>query len=50
VLIEHPAVAEAAVVPSPDAPKLAAPRAFVTLAADHAADQATAHSIFAFTL
>jgi len=30
-LIEHPAVAEAAVVPSPDALKLAVPKAFVTL-------------------
>ena len=49
VLIEHPAVAEAAVVPSPDALKLAVPKAFVTLAAGHAADAATARSIFEFT-
>jgi acetyl-CoA synthetase len=49
VLIEHPAVAEAAVVPSPDALKLAVPKAYVTLAAGHAADEATARSIFAFT-
>ncbi|MFM7506105.1 MAG: AMP-binding protein [Rubrivivax sp.] len=49
VLIEHPAVAEAAVVPSPDALKLAVPKAFVTLAAGHAADEATARSIFEFT-
>jgi acetyl-CoA synthetase len=33
VLIEHPAVAEAAVVPSPDPIRLAVPKAFVTLAA-----------------
>jgi acetyl-CoA synthetase len=48
VLIEHPAVAEAAVVPSPDALKLAVPKAFVVLAAGHAADEATARSILAF--
>ena len=35
VLIEHPAVAEAAVVPSPDAVKLSVPKAFVVLAAGH---------------
>jgi acetyl-CoA synthetase len=46
VLIEHPAVAEAAVVPSPDAMRLAVPKAFLTLAAGHAADRATALSIF----
>jgi acetyl-CoA synthetase len=33
VLIEHPAVAEAAVVPSPDPVRLAVPKAFVTLGA-----------------
>ncbi|MHB1890366.1 MAG: AMP-binding enzyme, partial [Acidimicrobiales bacterium] len=33
VLIEHPAVVEAAVVPSPDPVRLAVPKAFVTLAA-----------------
>jgi acetyl-CoA synthetase len=48
VLIEHPAVAEAAVVPSPDALKLAVPKAFITLAAGQTADEATARSIFAF--
>ena len=35
VLIEHPAVAEAAVVPAPDAIRLAVPKAYVTLAAGH---------------
>lgn len=44
-LIEHPAVAEAAVVPSPDPVRLAVPKAFVTLAADYAADDDTALSI-----
>ena len=48
VLIEHPAVAEAAVVPSPDPLKLAVPKAFVTLTAGHAPDEATARSILAF--
>ena len=48
VLIEHPAVAEAAVVPSPDALKLAVPKAFVVLAAGHAPDAATAESILQF--
>ncbi|MBL8352621.1 MAG: AMP-binding protein [Burkholderiaceae bacterium] len=48
VLIEHPAVAEAAVVPSPDALKLAVPKAFVSLTAGHAPDEATARSILAF--
>jgi acetyl-CoA synthetase len=48
VLIEHPAVAEAAVVPSPDPLKLAVPKAFVTLAAGHAADRATALDILRF--
>lgn len=35
VLIEHPAVAEAAVVPSPDPVKLSVPKAYVVLAAGH---------------
>jgi acetyl-CoA synthetase len=46
VLIEHPAVAEAAVVPSPDAVRLAVPKAFLALAPGHAPDRATALSIF----
>jgi acetyl-CoA synthetase len=46
VLIEHPAVAEAAVVPSPDPMRLAVPKAFLALAPGHAADRATALSIF----
>jgi acetyl-CoA synthetase len=46
VLIEHPLVAEAAVVPAPDALRLAVPKAYVTLVADAAADGETALSIF----
>ena len=38
VLIEHPAVAEAAVVPSPDELRLAVPKAYVALAAGRAAE------------
>jgi acetyl-CoA synthetase len=45
-LIEHPAVAEAAVVPSPDSMRLAVPKAFLALAPGHAPDRATALSIF----
>ncbi|MDE2373609.1 MAG: AMP-binding protein [Hyphomicrobiales bacterium] len=46
VLIEHPAVAEAAVVPSPDPMRLAVPKAYIAVAPGHAADRATALSIF----
>jgi acetyl-CoA synthetase len=45
VLIEHPAVAEAAVVPSPDALRLAVPKAFLVLAGGAPPDAATARSI-----
>jgi acetyl-CoA synthetase len=45
-LIEHPAVAEAAVVPSPDPLRLAVPKAFLALAQGHAADRDTALSVF----
>ncbi len=47
VLVEHPAVAEAAVVPSPDALRMAVPKAFVVLAAGHEPDRDTAASIMA---
>ncbi len=47
-LIEHPAVAEAAVVPSPDPARTALPKAFVVLAEGWAPDAATAAAIFAF--
>jgi acetyl-CoA synthetase len=46
VLIEHPAVAEAAVVPSPDALRLAVPKAYIVLAAGATPDASTARSIF----
>ncbi len=45
VLIEHPAVAEAAVVPSPDPLRLSVPKAFVVLAANCNPDADTARSI-----
>jgi acetyl-CoA synthetase len=45
VLIEHAAVAEAAVVPSPDTLRLAVPKAFVVLAPGALADAQTAASI-----
>ena len=46
-LIEHEAVAEAAVVPSPDPRRLAVPKAYIVLAPGHAPDAATARAIFA---
>jgi len=48
VLIEHPAVAEAAVVPSPDPLRLSVPKAYVILAPGHAPDAETARSVLAF--
>ncbi|MGH3567985.1 MAG: AMP-binding protein [Pseudonocardia sp.] len=48
VLIEHPAVAEAAVVPSPDPVRLAVPKAYVVLAAGHEPTAETARSILRF--
>jgi acetyl-CoA synthetase len=45
VLIEHPAVAEAAVVAAPDPVRLAVPKAYVVLAVGHAPDADTALSI-----
>ncbi|SPM40671.1 Acyl-coenzyme A synthetase/AMP-(fatty) acid ligase, partial [Mycobacterium numidiamassiliense] len=47
VLIEHPAVAEAAVVPAPDAVRLAVPKAYISLASGWAPDRSTADAIFA---
>jgi acetyl-CoA synthetase len=44
-LIEHPAVAEAAVVPAPDPVRLAVPTAYITLAPGHRPDKETALSI-----
>jgi acetyl-CoA synthetase len=48
VLIEHEAVTEVAVVPSPDALRLAVPKAFVTLAANRAPSDALAREVLAF--
>ncbi len=48
VLIEHEAVAEAAVVPSPDPQRLAVPKAFVAVAPGHTANRATALAIFQY--
>jgi acetyl-CoA synthetase len=48
VLIEHPAVAEAAVVPSPDATRLAVPKAYVALAPGYSPTSQTAESILAY--
>ncbi len=48
VLIEHEAVAEAAVVPSPDARRLAVPKAFVILRPGFEAGPALARAILAF--
>ncbi|TCC26080.1 AMP-binding protein [Kribbella sindirgiensis] len=48
VLIEHPAVAEAAVVPSPDPVRLAVPKAYVVLAAGHEPSRELAGEILAY--
>jgi len=48
VLIEHPAVAEAAVVPAPDKLRLSVPKAFVVLAPGYAPSADLAAEIFAY--
>ncbi|HEV2888545.1 MAG TPA: AMP-binding protein [Jatrophihabitans sp.] len=48
VLIKHPAVAEAAVVPAPDPIRLAVPKAYVVLAAGHSPSAELAGEILAF--
>jgi acetyl-CoA synthetase len=48
VLIEHEAVAEAAVVPSPDPIRLAVPKAYVVLAAGWQPDAETARAVFRY--
>ena len=48
VLIEHPAVAEAAVVPAPDPTRLAVPKAYVALAAGWEPDAETAREILGY--
>ena len=45
MLIEHPAVAEAAVVPAPDEVRLAVPKAYVVLAPGHEPTRETAYAI-----
>ncbi|HVV08411.1 AMP-binding protein [Amycolatopsis sp.] len=45
VLIEHPAVAEAAVVPAPDELRLAVPKAYIALAPGYRPDRETALEI-----
>jgi acetyl-CoA synthetase len=47
-LIEHPAVAEAAVVPSPDAVRTSVPKAFVALAPGHEPSRALGLEILEF--
>ncbi|MEV7504712.1 AMP-binding protein [Streptomyces sp. NPDC093018] len=47
VLLEHPAVAEVAVVPSPDPLRLAVPKAYVELAAGRRPDAETARELLA---
>jgi acetyl-CoA synthetase len=48
VLIEHPAVAEAAVVPAPDPVRLAVPKAYIALAPGHEPTEETAASILRY--
>ena len=48
VMIEHEAVLEAAVVPSPDALRLSVPKAYITLRNGYAPTRETAASILAF--
>jgi acetyl-CoA synthetase len=45
VLIKHPAVAEAAVVPAPDLVRLAVPKAYIALAAGYEPSESTAFDI-----
>ncbi|MEU6672951.1 AMP-binding protein [Streptomyces sp. NPDC046925] len=48
-LLEHEAVVEAAVVPAPDALRLAVPKAYVVLAKGWTPDEETAAAIFEYT-
>jgi acetyl-CoA synthetase len=49
ILIEHAAIAEAAVVPSPDPIRLTVPKAFIALRSGYALDAELVRSIFAFS-
>lgn len=48
ILIEHEAVAEAAIVPSPDPLRLNVPKAYLVLRSGHAPDKATALALLRF--
>jgi acetyl-CoA synthetase len=48
VLIEHPAIVEAAVVPQPDVTRLAIPKAYIALATDWPANADTARVIMEY--
>jgi acetyl-CoA synthetase len=48
ILIEHPAVAEAAVVPAPDPIRLAVPKAYIALAPGYQADSETAYDVLRY--
>jgi acetyl-CoA synthetase len=48
VLIEHPAVVEAAIVPAPDPVRLAVPKAYVALADGYEPNEETARSILQY--
>jgi acetyl-CoA synthetase len=48
LLVEHPAVAEAAVVPSPDPIRHAVPKAFIVLCSGYTPSKELAHDIFDF--
>jgi acetyl-CoA synthetase len=48
LLVEHPAVAEAAVVPSPDPIRTAVPKAFIVVGAGYDPCSELARDIFAF--
>jgi acetyl-CoA synthetase len=48
VLLEHPAVAEAAVVPSPDPTRLSVPKAYVVLASGYEPTAQTAASVLGY--
>jgi acetyl-CoA synthetase len=49
VLIEHEAVAEAAIVPSPDEIRLSVPKAYILLIASASPSRETAQSILKYT-
>ena len=48
VLLEHPAVVEAAVVPGPDPVRLAVPKAYIALAAEYEPGEDTAFAILKY--